>query len=384
MTQGMEEGRASYERGDYAEAIECLTRAIELDPKNAMAYHLRGWARAHLGDIAGELADWSKAIEIDPAFDGAYADRAIARTAFRDFDGAIADGEAALRLNPSRGVVLDPILMRLRSRIEESVPALSGTDEQILGGDRRDFMRALAGVAVATAGLSLAGCDRGGGATERKGVRWGMVIDLRRCVGCKACTVACKAENHTPPGVAYNVVMEEEVGEYPHVTRRFLPRPCMQCSNSSCTQVCPTSATYHRPDGIVVVDYDKCIGCRYCIAACPYGARSFDYGHNYAEDLTPHERQPSPEYGQHRRREKGQSPEGNVRKCTFCLHRLVNGLNPSCAETCIGHAIHFGDLNDPEGKCRIHGEKLQELLATRGHMRLKEELGNDPAVYYLT
>lgn len=241
--------------------------------------------------------------------------------------------------------------------------------------DRRSFL----GAAAAVTTLSASGCDQAAAAPAA--VRWGMIIDLRRCVGCRACTVACKAENHTPPGVAYTVVMEEEVGEYPDVTRRFLPRPCMQCANSSCTQVCPTGATYHRPDGIVAIDYDACIGCRYCIAACPYGARSFDYGESYG---TPHEERPSPEYGENRPRRPGASPEGNVRKCTFCLHRLVNGLNPACAETCIGHAIHFGNLNDPEGRCTVHGEKLRELLATRSSMRLKEELGNDPAVHYLT
>ncbi|KAF0245709.1 MAG: putative molybdopterin oxidoreductase iron-sulfur binding [Planctomycetota bacterium] len=243
--------------------------------------------------------------------------------------------------------------------------------------DRRTFL-----AAGAAAVAAVAGC--GHVQPRDPSVRWGMIIDLRRCVGCKACTVACKAENHTPPGVAYNVVMEEETGEYPHVARRFLPRPCMQCAVPSCTQVCPTGATWSRPDGIVAVDYDKCIGCRYCIAACPYGARSFDFGDTYSPDLNPHERRPSPEYGEHRSREKGSSPIGNVRKCTFCLHRLAVGLSPSCAETCIGHAIHFGNFADPDGRCTVHGESLRELLATRGHMRLKEELGNEPSVYYLT
>lgn len=389
MTQWMEEGKARYERGDHAEAIECLTRAIEADPKNAIAYHLRGWARAHLGDIEGELADWSKAIEIDPEFDAAYADRAAARTALHDVQGAVSDWHTALGLNPARQQVLGPLLERLKERMdlelrEEKSPLpqlLTSEEERALGVDRRDFLRAVAGVAAATVALSGQGCSP---APRNGPVRWGMIIDLRRCVGCRACAVACKAENHTPPGVAYNVVLEEEVGEYPNVTRRFLPRPCMQCANSTCTEVCPTGATYHRTDGIVAIDYDKCIGCRYCIAACPYGARSFDYGHNYAPDLTPHERQPSPEYGQNRLRRKGKSPDGNVRKCTFCLHRLACGLNPACAETCIGRAIHFGNLNDPEAKCAVHGEKLRELLATRSHMRLKEELGNEPSVYYLT
>jgi molybdopterin-containing oxidoreductase family iron-sulfur binding subunit len=247
---------------------------------------------------------------------------------------------------------------------------------------RRDFLKGVGVLGAAGAATLLPGCIRKE-ATGTSKVHWGMIIDRRRCIGCRACVVACKAENHTPPGVAYNVVLEEEEGVYPHVTRRFLSRPCMQCGKSSCTTVCPTQATYRRPDGIVVIDYDKCIGCRYCIAGCPYGARCFDYGHNYRPDLDPHERQPSPEYGENRKREKGRSPINNVRKCTFCLHRVTRGLSPACAETCIGHAIHFGDLNDPKAACRVHGENLQELLASRSHMRLKEDLGNEPSVYYL-
>lgn len=251
------------------------------------------------------------------------------------------------------------------------------------GVSRRDFLQQTAMAAGAVVLMTATGCAPK--AASRKGaVRLGMVVDLKKCVGCRACAVACKAENHTPPGVAYNVVMEEEDGEYPYVTRRFTTRPCMQCSHSSCVQVCPTGASFHREDGIVAVDYDKCIGCRYCIAACPYGARSFDYGENYSVSPNPYDEQPSPEYGENRKRKKGKSPEGNVRKCMFCVHRLIKGLPPACVQTCIGHAIHFGNLNDPEGKCVVHGEKLRELLNRRSHMRLKEELGNDPAVYYLT
>lgn len=245
---------------------------------------------------------------------------------------------------------------------------------------RREFLKGVGSAAVLAAGIAPPGAAA---ALNKPQVRWGMVIDRKRCVGCRACMTACKAENHTPPGVVYNVVMEEESGTFPYVTRQFLARPCMQCAVPSCTAVCPTGATYRRPDGIVVVDYDKCFGCRYCIAACPYGARCFDYGHNYAPELAPPERQPSPEYGEYRARKKGQSPMGNVRKCTFCLHRITKGLNPACAETCIGKAIHFGDLNDPEGQCRLHGEKLQDLLTKRQPYRLKEELGNEPSVYYL-
>jgi Fe-S-cluster-containing dehydrogenase component len=251
--------------------------------------------------------------------------------------------------------------------------------------DRRQFLRVggLAG-AGAVAGLTPVNAAEPNSA-NKKAIRYGMIIDLKRCVGCKACAAACKAENHTPPGVAYNIVMEEEVGTYPDVRRRFISRPCMHCATPSCTVVCPTKATHIRDDGIVAIDYDRCIGCRYCISACPYGVRAFDYGHNYHDSPTPYESEPSPEYGQNKKRTlKGnESPRGNVRKCHFCIHRVKKGLSPACASTCIGNAIHFGNLNDPDALCTVHGEKLRFLLATRDHMRLKEDLGNNPSVYYL-
>jgi Fe-S-cluster-containing dehydrogenase component len=209
--------------------------------------------------------------------------------------------------------------------------------------------------------------------------KWIMVIDLRKCIGCSACTIACKAENQLPPGVVYRPVMEEEIGEYPDVTRRFIPRPCMQCENPPCVKVCPVAATYKRPDGIVEIDYTKCIGCRYCIPACPYSARTFDFGEFYTDhtpERQPYEEQASPEYGKKWNRKDGDSPVGNVRKCQFCLHRLNAGMLPACVTTCIGGATYFGDKNDSESL-------VFELVASGKMMRLKEDLGTEPKVYYL-
>ncbi|OIO89633.1 MAG: (4Fe-4S)-binding protein [Anaerolineae bacterium CG2_30_64_16] len=227
-------------------------------------------------------------------------------------------------------------------------------------------------------------------AKPREQRRWVMVIDLRKCVGCNSCTVACVAENKLPPGVVYRPVLEEEIGTYPNVTRKFVPRPCMQCDNPPCTLVCPVHATWKNEDGVVVVDYDQCIGCRYCITACPYGARTFDFGHFYTSG-TPqgvpsllgqdaaddYERLANAEYGESWPRSGGdESPVGNVRKCHFCLHRLAEGMLPACVTTCIGRATLFGDANDPDSL-------VAEMIAKPNVMRLKEEMGTAPRVYYL-
>jgi len=166
-----------------------------------------------------------------------------------------------------------------------------------------------------------------------------------------------------------------------------MTKPCFHCGHPPCVDVCPVSATFKREqDGIVVVDYDRCIGCRYCMTACPYAARWFDFGENYpaVEEKTAYAGVPSPEYNQFRKRKKHQSPVGNVRKCQFCMHlqdgkgayNKAEGRWPACAKTCTGHAIHFGDFNDPESE-------VSRLLRERQAIRLKEELGTQPNVYYL-
>lgn len=219
--------------------------------------------------------------------------------------------------------------------------------------------------------------------------KWSMVIDLRKCVGCHSCTISCIAENKLPPEVVYRPVMTEEIGEYPNVRERFIPRPCMQCDEPPCTGVCPVNATWKRVDGIVEIDYEKCIGCRYCITACPYSARTFDSGRYYNED-TPentsayvgkelaenYEIKPAYDYGKEWPREEDDSPIGNARKCHFCLHRIENGLLPGCVISCIGRATFFGDANDKESL-------VAELIGQPNVMRLKEEMGTQPKVYYL-
>jgi molybdopterin-containing oxidoreductase family iron-sulfur binding subunit len=222
--------------------------------------------------------------------------------------------------------------------------------------------------------------------TARK-FRYGMVIDTRRCVGCKACVVACKQENKTPPGVSYTVVLDGVLENRPDDKPLFMTKPCFHCENPPCVSVCPVGATYKRSqDGIVVVDYERCIGCRFCFTGCPYGARYFDFGEDYPSvaESTQFAQLPSPEYRQFRTRAAGQSPIGNVRKCTFCVHLQdengqydqAAGRWPACAKTCTGHAIHFGDFNDPDSD-------VSRLLAARQAIRLKEELGTQPNVYYL-
>lgn len=208
---------------------------------------------------------------------------------------------------------------------------------------------------------------------------WVMVIDLRTCVGCSACTAACISENKLPPGVYYRVVMESETQKYPDVKRTFTPRPCMHCDKPTCRDVCPVNAISKKEDGIVVFEYDKCIGCSYCVWACPYNAASFDYGKYYTEktpSIQPYETLQTFEYDISRKRKKNEPPMGRARKCHFCMHRINSGMLPACTTTCISRATYFGDQNDPESL-------VSKLIKSPRAMRLMEERGTEPRVYYL-
>jgi len=198
-------------------------------------------------------------------------------------------------------------------------------------------------------------------------VRYGMVIDLKRCIGCDTCTMACKAANATSRGITWNRVLKYETGKYPNSKLNFLPIICMHCEEAECEKVCPTGATTKREDGIVVIDNDKCIGCRYCMVVCPYTSRYFldKLRTYYPNHLTAYEKIG---YKKHKL--------GTVQKCDFCLERVEQGLEPACVVSCTGNARFFGDLDDPDSE-------VSKLIKERGGFVLNPELDTKPSVYYL-
>lgn len=206
--------------------------------------------------------------------------------------------------------------------------------------------------------------------------RWGMVINLSKCIGCQYCVYACQAVNNVTDEMRWNVYKPDvtETGLEFHMTR-----PCLHCQDAPCTSVCPVQATYVREDGIVIMDYDVCIGCRYCQVACPYGARSFNWKQRL-EDSGYQE-----EWGA---AEVDIRPRGVPEKCTFCVHRIDRGLpqglvpgidpqaTPACVNICPVDARIFGDLNDPNSP-------VSQAIANNPTFRLREDLGTEPNVYYI-
>ena len=247
---------------------------------------------------------------------------------------------------------------------------------------RRDLLKVAGGLAV-TLGLtqfisidSLAS-TLNASEVNPDGVKWGMLIDINKCIGCNYCTYACQAVNNLADDMLYNVVTTETTQ---NGTEFFLSRPCMQCAEAPCVHVCPVQATYHREDGIVKMDYDRCIGCRYCQVACPYDARVF----NWRDPIEKSELAPT--FGV---QEVPNRQRGVVEKCHFCSHRIDDGLErgmtpgvdpqatPACVVACPTGARVFGDLNSPESPISKAREEARVTL------RLREDLSTEPRVYYI-
>lgn len=211
----------------------------------------------------------------------------------------------------------------------------------------------ITGIGTATAGTII----RNNNQPDRKGhvgKRYAMVVDLRKCVGCQACTVGCSIENQAPIGQfrttvkQYEVTLDEGSSLTQDVKSFMLPRLCNHCDNPPCVAVCPVQATYQREDGIVMVDNSRCVACAYCVQACPYDARFIN-----EETLT-------------------------ADKCTFCAHRLEVGLLPACVETCVGGARVIGDINDPTSEVHRLLNVYKDDIKV-----LKPNEGTKPHVFYI-
>ena len=227
--------------------------------------------------------------------------------------------------------------------------------------------------------------------------KYAMAVDLDRCQGCRACMEACKIEINTSEAVFWMYVFRFEEGTYPDTSISFLPRPCQHCDNAPCVKVCPVGARFRREDGLVLTDPDRCIGCRYCELACPYGVNYFNWQkpekafYSYVIDwddpaiqaytggnIPPYK---NPDLDQlqgaeQRRTAGGSHAKGVMEKCTFCVHRVEKGIEPACVDTCPVNALVFGDIEDPD-------TPINEYLRDKNPWHLLEDAGTRPSVMYV-
>jgi phenylacetyl-CoA:acceptor oxidoreductase subunit 1 len=207
-----------------------------------------------------------------------------------------------------------------------------------------------------------------------------MVIDLRKCVGCEMCSNVCKEMNCNPFGTSWRQVIDRKLAGDSGIIRVFIPMNCMHCSEPPCLDVCPSGATYQRPDGIVDIKNELCIGCGYCVVACPYYARSINFKDRIRFESKESIQNPA----------SAKSDRiGICTKCNFCLQRIEDGLDkglkpgtdpdagPICVKFCIADALFFGDLDNPESH-------VSQLIRENKTVCLLEELGTKPSVYYIT
>lgn len=220
---------------------------------------------------------------------------------------------------------------------------------------RRGFLKELLGLGVGASVIPLTPASAAMGAQPPRrpgqpGKRYGMLVDLRKCIGCQACTVSCAIENAAPLGQFRTTVLQYEVDSpgQPQAAMLSLPRLCNHCDTPPCVPVCPVQATFQREDGVVLVDNQRCVGCGYCVQACPYDARFINHDTQTAD------------------------------KCTFCEHRLEAGLLPACVESCVGGARVIGDLND------ANSEIARRMAAHRHELKvLKPGMHTQPHVFYI-
>jgi len=258
---------------------------------------------------------------------------------------------------------------------EQKIPEIS----------RRKFLGGAGTAVVGTVALATPAVNLE--AAQAKAPRWAMVMDLRRCIGCRACTVACKSENDVSLGRFRAVIQEVTIGTFPNTKKAFLPLMCNHCEGNKkdgippCVKACPEypgerlkyktadgktiryrgGATYKRPDGLILIDVDKCIGCGKCIDACPYGVRSFNPFVKAGAD----------------------PKEQAADKCDMCVHRIDNGIEPSCVNTCQGRARIFGDLNDPDSQVSKLVKEHNLSTGTESINVLLPEEDTNPHVFYI-
>lgn len=220
-----------------------------------------------------------------------------------------------------------------------------------------------------------------------------MAIDLHKCVGCSACAISCKSENNVDVGIFWANYKHQTTGKFPNVQYEYIPTLCNHCDNAACVKVCPTGAMYKDENGLTLHDPDKCIGCKSCMLACPYGVINFN-------DRKPHQYWTDPNalihdgtangealrkklgvdipYYNPQREETyaGIRPKGIVEKCTFCDHRIKEGLDPYCVDSCPASARTFGDLDDPNSE-------INQVLAKYKSKTLLTHKGTKPKVFYV-
>ncbi len=266
---------------------------------------------------------------------------------------------------------------RSRALLEKGVPEAAEA-----GMSRRSVLKALGAGAIGaiTGAATLPNVVRF--AAEAQGTplkpptlehRWSMVFDLRLCDGCKKCTEACQKMHFLPDELEFIKVyeLETDAGQ-----AFFLPIPCMMCHSAPCYKVCPVKATFYDEDGLVLIDQDKCIGCRACIAACPYDARYYNFDHGIDVDPAEVPFAAGPEY-------PGFQKMGTVGKCAFCSHLLKKGELPACVDRCSMEAIYIGDWENDLATNGRDTVQLSDFLRKNDAFRFKDELGTHPSVYYI-